>query len=123
MSRDKTIVEKLPYDEKLNDFLQDRLRGYVPIVSSAVDYTVTDGDYFVEISADKGVTLPEATTALKGKSYIIYFSAAATSGGGIVDDAGTPNTLVAQTLCIDESAFMLICNGTAWRVLNIGAVA
>ncbi|HQO93081.1 MAG TPA: hypothetical protein PLX56_12210, partial [bacterium] len=66
-------------------------------------------------TAAKKVILPAAAAANKGKFYVVYFSANAKTGGGIVDDKTSPTAIVAQELCLDESSFLCVSNGTAWK--------
>ena len=109
-------------DSRYNDMFTTLFRGFMQYATSAVDYTALATDVFIKMSANEKVILPAAVAANKGKFYIVYFSAAATTGGGIVDDKTSPTEIVAQALCIDESAFLLVSSGTAWEVINIGAV-
>jgi hypothetical protein len=101
-------------DPRYNDMFTTLFQGFMPYVTSAVDYTASMDDTLIHISDNKKVVLPAAATANKGKFYIVYFSAAAKTGGGIVDDKTSATEIVAQALCLDESSFLVVSNGTAW---------
>lgn len=102
-------------DPRYNDMFTTLFQGFMPYVASAVDYTASMDDTVIEITANKKVILPAAAAANKGKFYVVYFSAAAKTGGGIVDDKTSPTAIVAQGLCLDESSFLCVSNGTAWK--------
>jgi len=100
-------------DPRYNDMFTTLFQGFMPYVTSATDYTASMDDTLIHMSANEKVILPEAAASNKGKFFIVYFSATATTGGGIVDD-GTPTEIVAQALCLNESSFLVVSNGTAW---------
>lgn len=102
-------------DPRYNDMFTTLFQGFMPYVASAVDYTASMDDTVIEITADKKVILPAAAAANKGKFYVVYFSANAKTGGGIVDDKTSPTAIVAQALCLNESSFLCVSNGTAWK--------
>lgn len=114
---------ELPYDGKLNDMIQTLFSGHMTYVKSAVDYTASLADIVIEIIADKKVVVPQAAASNKGKFYIVNFTAAATSAGGIEDDQESAKVIIPKALCLDNSVFLLISDGSAWKeiVLNAGA--
>jgi hypothetical protein len=101
-------------DPRYNDMFTTLFQGFMPYVTSAVDYTASMDDTLIHMSANEKVILPAAAAANKGKFFIVYFSATATTGGGIVDDKTSPTEIVAQAACLDESSFLVVSNGTAW---------
>ena len=108
-------------DPRYNDMFTTLFQGFMPYVTSAVDYTASMDDTLISISANKKVVLPAAATTNKGKFFIVYFSATATSGGGIVDDKASATTIVAQTKCLNGSSFLVVSNGTAWVPVPLAA--
>lgn len=108
-------------DPRYNDMFTTLFQGFMPYVTSAVDYTASMDDTLIHISADKKVVLPAASAANKNKFFIVYFSAAATGAGGIEDAAASP--IVAKTACYDESAFLVVSTGVAWVPVAIGALS
>ena len=104
-------------DPKINEMFDTLFSGHALVVSSSGDVVATLVEKVIEISGNKKVTVPEASADNKGKEYIVYFSANAKTGGGIVDDADSPNTIVAQALCLNKSSFDLVSTGTAWKAV------
>lgn len=104
-------------DPKLNEMFDTLFSGQARVVSSSGDVVATLSEKVIEISGNKKVIVPEASADNKEKEYIVYFSANAKTGGGIVDDADSPNTIVAQALCLNESSFYLVSTGAAWKAV------
>jgi len=101
-------------DPRYNDMFTTLFQGFMPYATSATDYTASMDDTVIEITANEKVILPAAAAANKGKFFVVYFSANAKTGGGIVDDKSSPTAIVAQALCLNESSFLVVSNGTAW---------
>ena len=112
-------VYTLPYGKKLNDMLEVLFQGFARFSSSSADYTATLADTIIQIAGNKKLTVPAAASTNDGKIYIVYFSENAKTGGGIVDNAGSPATIVAQALCLNESSFLLVSNGRAWTAVPL----
>lgn len=110
-------------DPRYNDMFTTLFQGFMPYVTSAVDYTASMDDTLIHISADKKVVLPAASAANKNKFFIVYFSAAATGAGGIFDDKTSATEIVAKTSCYDESAFLVVSTGATWVPVAIGALS
>lgn len=105
-------------DPKINEMFDTLFSGHALVVSSSGDVVATLVEKVIEISGNKKVVVPAATEANKGKEYIVYFSANAKTGGGIVDDK-TPSAteIVNQALCLNKSSFYLVSTGTAWKAV------
>lgn len=91
-------------DPKINEMFDTLFSGHALVVSSSGDVVATLVEKVIEISGNKKVVVPAATEANKGKEYIVYFSANAKTGGGIVDDK-TPSATV---IGIDDGFIRLL---------------
>ena len=88
--------------------------------SKTASYTVTDGDYWIDVaasSADVTLTLPAAATAGAGRYYIIKLNTATyecvIDGNGSETIDGEATIALTQT----DETIGIICDGSNWNVL------